>query len=140
MGQEAELFQRIFGLVRSFEREFREQGANDLSTTQYEALLRLEAMQPITAMALAAMLRIKGPTATRALDSLVRRRYVVKERDPQDRRVVWLRMTEFGAEALARERLRHQQWVEEAAARLTPEERTQLLTLLQKMTLGSDDP
>ncbi|MCY0897424.1 MAG: MarR family transcriptional regulator [Firmicutes bacterium] len=141
MAQEAELFTLIFRLVRSFEREFREQGSQELSTTQFEALTHLEKVQPVTAMALAALLHIKGPTATRALDSLARRRYIMKERDPQDRRVIWLRMTDQGAAVLQQERDRQRQWMVHVLQRLTAEEKARLSELLKKLTIetsGSD--
>lgn len=134
VAHEAEVFDRIFQLIRDFERQFRDQGDMDLSTTQFQALMILAEAQPVTAMAMAGMLRIAGPTATRALDSLERRRLIIKERDPQDRRIVWLRLTDRGEEILQSEQQRQRGWISKLMDGLTPEDQHALLTLMQKLT------
>jgi DNA-binding MarR family transcriptional regulator len=133
MAQEAEIFEQVFQLIREFERQFRDQGDSDLSTTQFQALAILRSVQPVTAMVMAGMLRIAGPTATRAIDSLERRGLVAKERDPQDRRIVWLTLTREGAEVLDATRLRQEEWIRKLLQSLTPEEAEVLSNLLEKL-------
>lgn len=133
MAQKMAIFEEMFSLIREFERQFRDQGDMDLSTTQFEALTILSETQPMTAMALASRLRIAGPTATRALDSLERRGYVIKERDPQDRRLVWVQLTRRGEDALISEVERQRQWIEKLLITLSDEECDTLLQLLSRM-------
>ena len=135
MAQEADIFERIFQLIREFERQFREQGETDLSTTQFQALSILEEVQPVTAMAMAGLLRIAGPTATRALDSLERRGLIAKERDPQDRRIVWLSLTAEGRTVLKRETVRQRQWMSKLLVGLSTEETGILQELLEKLNV-----
>ncbi len=135
MAQEADIFERIFQLIREFERQFREQGETDLSTTQFQALSILEEVQPVTAMAMAGLLRIAGPTATRALDSLERRGLIAKERDPQDRRIVWLSLTAEGRTVLKRETVRQRQWMSKLLVGLSAEETGILQELLEKLNV-----
>ena len=82
-------------------------------------------------------LKIAGPTATRTLDSLGRRELVLKERDPQDRRVVWLHLTETGVRAWEMERERQQEWVGHLIRDLNVEERQQFVDLLDKLIPGA---
>lgn len=133
MAQDAEIFDRVFHLMREFERQFREQSDYDLSTTQFQALAILHEVEPVTAMAMAGLLRIAGPTATRALDSLERRALVLKERDPQDRRIVWLRLTNEGRAAFVAQRERQSIWMRKLLEGLIPEEKSQLNELLEKL-------
>ena len=135
MAQEADIFERIFQLIREFERQFREQGETDLSTTQFQALSILEEVQPVTAMAMAGLLRIAGPTATRALDSLERWGLIAKERDPQDRRIVWLSLTAEGRTVLKRETVRQRQWMSKLLVGLSAEETGILQELLEKLNV-----
>ncbi len=135
MTEETEIFERIFALTRDFERNFRE-SESGVSTTQFQALSILERGEPITAMKMAEHLRIAGPTATRALDSLEHRQLVVKERDPQDRRIVWLKLTDSGLATFHQERERQRQWAKTLIENLTVEERHILLKLMTKVTQG----
>lgn len=134
MAQETDIFDQLFELIRDFERQFRDQGEKDLSTTQFQALSILIETEPMTAMSMAARLRVAGPTATRTLDSLERRRLVIKERDPQDRRMVWLRLTERGRDSWITERERQRRWMADRLEDLTSEEQTVLLDLMTKLT------
>ncbi|PSR23014.1 MAG: MarR family transcriptional regulator [Sulfobacillus acidophilus] len=135
-----EIFDQIFVVVRDFERRFREQGSGTLSTTQFQALSILEESEPVTAMTMAQKLRIAPPTATRALDSLGRRQLVLKERDPQDRRIVWLRLTDRGEHALLKEREHQLAWMVNLLDALTRDEQEQFLDLMRKIASRVDSP
>lgn len=130
-----EVFDQIFILLRDFERRFREQGAGHLSTTQFQALLILHEAEPMTAMTMAQKLRIAPPTATRALDSLERQQLVFKERDPQDRRIVWLSLTNRGKDALRTEKARQLAWMVNLLEALAGDEQQQFLELVRKLGL-----
>ncbi|NMP21333.1 MarR family winged helix-turn-helix transcriptional regulator [Sulfobacillus harzensis] len=133
MTEAGEVFERVFLLIREFELAFREQGDVDLSTTQFQALAILADVEPVTAMAMAGLLRIAGPTATRTVDSLERRGLVLKERDPQDRRVVWIRLTKDGRQVLEQQRERQRVWMQRLLQALSPEEQETLNQILHKL-------
>lgn len=139
MANDSDIFGRVFLLTRDFERSFRDQGDKNLSTTQFQALAILRDGDPITAMDMAVRLKVAGPTATRTLDSLERRHLVLRERDPHDRRVVWLRLTETGANVWEAQQRRQVEWASELVKDLSGEERQQLVVLLDKITSGAAD-
>ncbi len=134
MVQETDIFDQLFELIRDFERQFRDQGDKDLSTTQFQALTILSQAEPMTAMGMATKLRIAGPTATRTLESLERRELIIKERDPQDRRMVWLRLTDRGRNAWQNERNRQRDWMVDRLGDLSADEQTTLFELMTKLT------
>ncbi len=133
------IFDQVFQLTRQFERQFRDQGDQGLSTTQFQAMEILEQDEPLTAMVMAHRLHIAGPTATRALEALDRRRLIAKDRDPQDRRVIWLRLTDTGRFTLGQERDRQRRWMTQRLASLTESEAQMFLDLLKKLTAVSAD-
>lgn len=70
-----------------------------LSLTQAKALLELGAdpdPQPVSVNALAATLGLSLPSASRAVDALVRKDLVLRSEDPEDRRVRRLSLTSDG--------------------------------------------
>lgn len=71
------------------------------SATQWQILNTLAESGPLTLMAAAAHLAVTGATAARAVAAAARHGWLVKDRDPQDRRVVWLRITPSGEGAVA---------------------------------------
>lgn len=134
-----EIFEQIFFLTRDFERNFRDQGRTHVSTTQFQALSILWDEQPVTAMEMANRLQVAGPTATRTVDSLERRNLVLKDRDPQDRRIVWLRLTDQGAAVLRAEQQRQKAWTARLIQNLSIEEQEALLMLMKKLTAKASD-
>lgn len=75
--------------------------AGEPSATQWQILNALAESGPLTLMAAAAHLGVTGATAARAVAAAARHGWLVKDRDPQDRRVVWLRITPAGDAAVA---------------------------------------
>jgi DNA-binding MarR family transcriptional regulator len=67
------------------------------SPTQWELLDILLARGPLALMDTALLAGISGATAARAVQAAQARGWLVKDRDPQDRRIVWLRVTAAGA-------------------------------------------
>jgi DNA-binding MarR family transcriptional regulator len=129
-----EAFGGIFLFVRSFERAYRQAGSDDISLTQFQALSILANEEPMTTMAMAHQLQLAGATVSRAIEALARKNWIVKERDPQDRRLIWLRFTPSGRQrwhALYRQQV---SWVTQWLSRLTPEETMQLCQILSRLT------
>lgn len=104
-----------------------------MTPTQYQILGILSEHATVTLLEIAGLLQVAAPTATRAVDALEQKGLLVKDRDPQDRRIVWLRLTMKGQGFYVDERAmrlaRFQQW----AARLTADEQEVLRKLLDKL-------
>ncbi len=75
--------------------------AGEPSATQWHILNSVANSGPLTLMATAAYLGVTGATAARAVAAAARHGWLVKDRDPQDRRGVWLRITPSGEAAVA---------------------------------------
>lgn len=78
--------------------------SGELSPSQYHLLIALaeEPELPVGEIALRA--GVSSPTATRALDALARRGLVEREHSVADRRMVTVRLTPTGMDAVARKR------------------------------------
>ena len=108
-----------------------------LSPTQYHILTLIHERGSASLMELAGLLNVAGPTATRSVEALEQRGWVVKDRDPQDRRVIWLRLTASGQEVMQRERESQARYLARILERLTPEEQKLLGHLFQKLADGT---
>lgn len=73
------------------------------------------------------------PTTTRIVDHLVRKGWVIRRPDRQDRRAVLIEATEAGRELVRQTEPIELDTLEEAAACLTPDERQMLLGLLHRL-------
>ena len=88
-----------FRAHRRFDAVFRAMEGDVPSPTQLELLHLLAEVGTLPTMEAAARLGLAGATLARAVDAAHRRGWVEKLRDPQDRRVVWLRATPEGESA-----------------------------------------
>lgn len=132
--QAGSLFDATFALGRLLSRRFRrEREPLNITATQYHALAIMQESHTTTLMEMAALLKVAGPTATRSIDALEQKGLVIKDRDPQDRRIVWLRLSSEGEALLAHERQDHITYLQQLGERLTPEERQELVRLMQKL-------
>lgn len=84
---------------------------------------------------IAADLKLAAPTVTQMLNQLEEDGQVERVRDTQDRRVVWVRLTEQGEEILDRVFCQVKMKVKQAVHCLGLEETQQLLSLLQRANL-----
>jgi DNA-binding MarR family transcriptional regulator len=66
------------------------------SLTQWQILTQLHDAGTLALMAVADRLGVTGATAARAVAAAERRGWIVKDRDPHDRRLIWLRATPDG--------------------------------------------
>jgi MarR family transcriptional regulator, 2-MHQ and catechol-resistance regulon repressor len=85
---------------------------HDISVTQCAALQALIEGGPMRSQALSAALMLDKSTTTRVVDSLVRKQYVERTADLDDRRAVTIKVTRSGRALHARI---HRQMVEEQA-------------------------
>ncbi len=129
------LFDALFRVLRMMARSFaKDRAPEHITPTQYHILYLIRDRQTLTLMDMAKHLQVSAPTATRAVDALVQKHLLNKERDPQDRRLVWLRLSEEGLGLLARQRAeRVKILAQEAQCKLTAHEQDQLIFLLNKL-------
>lgn len=78
-------------------------------------------------------LRLDAGHLNRTLGKLKENDLVLEEKNPEDRREKLLHLTKGGKALCGRCRLFFQEWDEQQLAMLSPEERTELLRLLQKI-------
>ena len=92
--------------VTRMARRLRQEAAGDLSPTAASALASVERHGPLTPSELAAIERVKRPTATRSLACLEQLGLVERTRDPSDGRSALLSITAAGRNRLRRLRKR----------------------------------
>lgn len=138
--QAGDLFDATFALGRLLSRRFRrEREPLNITATQYHALAIMQEQHTTTLMEMASRLKVAGPTATRSIEALEQKGLIIKDRDPQDRRIVWLRLSPEGVSLLAHERQAHIAYLQQLGERLTQPERDELVRLMQKL-VSEDEP
>lgn len=104
-----------------------------LAPAQMGSLMRIGA-GACTMSELARYQAVSLPTISKSVDMLVRRGWVERWVDKQDRRQTMARLTPSGRRMLAHMRLRTETQVAATLAPLTPAERTQLVAVLNVLT------
>jgi DNA-binding MarR family transcriptional regulator len=105
-----------------------------LSLAQVSLLEPLAKETDIPVGRLASSAGVSVPTATRMLQQLETKGIVARRRSPEDERRVLVSLTDEGAELLAALRARLRARQTHAYEAFTPTERTQLVTLLRRLT------
>jgi len=119
-------------------REFLKREDNELSrgqiTCQQMVMLDLVSRHPRTTMKeLADTLSVKMSSATVAVDRLIRQKMLARDRDAEDRRRVWVRITPKGRTVVTRVLAQKRLGIEHVFSRLTDRERDQYLSVLLKV-------
>jgi DNA-binding MarR family transcriptional regulator len=104
----------------------REDEASGLTGPRLSALSVIVFSGPLTMAELAAAEQVRGPTATRIVDALVRRGLAERVSDPADRRIVRVAATEEGRALLESGRRRRVRALTERLALLADSERRAL--------------
>lgn len=113
--------------VMRFARRLRyEREDNSLTLTQISTLGTLARLGPISLGELAAAERIQPPSMTRIVSALEARELVARDADPNDRRLVIVRLADEGKNLLAADRRRRDAWLNQRLRELTPSEREAL--------------
>jgi len=95
---------------------------SDLSVAQLRVLLVLQAQGPSRMSSIASITGVTLPTATGVVDNLVRKELVVRENDPQDRRLVICKLSSKGQELINKLWMSGRFQMENLLDGLTPEE------------------
>lgn len=116
-------------LVRYFNRIHQE----DLSRQQFLLLKTLYRKERSTVSDLADVLCISTSATTIALNRLVKNGYITRTRDEEDRRVVWVELTEGAILMMQNLTMKRNELLSMLLSQLEPEETQTFLHLLRKM-------
>lgn len=105
----------------------------DLTVSQFSVLHALWESGRMSQGRLAERIRKSSGNLTTVLDNLARRELIARERDPFDRRMVQVDLTDAGRGKVRDALPRHLRQVVEAFAGLTPDERERLAALCRKV-------
>lgn len=114
-------------------------GGDDLTASRLAALATIEDLGPITLGELAAVEQVQPPSMTRIVARLEEHGLVVRQVDPDDRRIARVQITDAGRETLGRSRTRKDAFLARRVARLSPDERVALAGALPVLEALIDD-
>lgn len=113
----------LFNLVLELEEQaVKESSADDLSITEIHTLVAIGKGRPRTMTHVANLLGINVSTLTTAVNKLVKKGYVERLRDEDDRRIVRIHLTEDGIEAVRAHESFHDEMIGEALSHISEEE------------------
>ena len=115
---------RLTRLVRN------QRADESVSLSQLSALGTLKKSGPMSAGELAACERVQPPSMTKIIAALEEKGLVRRDEHPSDRRSAILGLTDAGLDLLASERRRRDAWLTQRLARLTPQERALLRSVV----------
>lgn len=104
-----------------------------LTTPQFGIIEALHHLGPLSLGELADKLLVTGGNVTYVMDRLEEQGLVVRERSPEDRRIVQAKLTPRGQALISGVFPGHAAYIEELAGHLEPEEQEDLRRLLKKL-------
>ena len=116
----AELAARLRLAVTRLARRLRQEAEAGITPSMLSALSSAERQGPVTMRDLCAAEQVQPPTMTRIVAALVAAGLVVREADPMDGRVAWVKVTPEGRRLLERSRRRKEAFLARALRDLDP--------------------
>ena len=107
--------------------------ATGLSMPQFGILMQLHYRHNCGISDISERFDITSAAASQLVDKLVQSGLIQREEDPNDRRAKRLNLTDKGRELIQRSMEERYRWVDQLAARLTPEERDKAIEALHIM-------
>ena len=108
--------------------EFSDMTYNDFHVIEAIGLQESKSMKTV-----AQLMDVTTGTLTKAMDGLTDKGYVVRERSKQDKRVVWVYLTEKGKAAFKHHEEFHRDMIESVKGELNEQETTVLIYALAKL-------
>lgn len=105
----------------------------NLNITEFSVLELLYHKGPQTTQAIKEKILIASSSTTYVIDQLVKKKYVTRETNLQDRRVITVKITELGTERMAEIFPLHAARIDKSFAKLTMEELETLQQLLKRI-------
>ena len=106
----------------------------DLSYNDFHVIEAIGVDEPKTMTTVAKLMNVTTGTLTKAMDGLTRKGYVFRERNAQDRRVMWVSLTEKGRAAYKHHEAFHHEMIAQVKGQLTEQETPILIYALAKLT------
>ncbi len=106
----------------------------DITNNDMHVIEAIGVGEPKNMSTIAKELSVTVGTLTIAMNSLVKKGYVYRKRGQEDRRVVYISLSDKGKGAYRRHEEFHRQMIEEILEDLTEEETKALVTTLKKLT------
>ena len=118
------------------ERSIITQEFGDITNNDMHVIDAIGIGEPKNMSAIARELSVTMGTLTIAMNSLVKKGYVIRQRGKADRRVVYISLSEKGTKAYHRHKDFHEQMVKSAVKELTEEELKALIKALRSLRAG----
>ena len=105
----------------------------DISYNDFHVIEAIGLEEPKTMTTVAKLMNVTTGTLTKAMDGLTRKGYVTRERSTQDKRVVWVSLTEKGKAAYKHHEAFHREMIAQVKGQLTEQETPILIYALAKL-------
>ncbi len=125
-----DLFNDILGIERAalINGEF-----SDISTNDMHVIDAVGVGEPVNMSAIAKKMSVTVGSITTAVDALVKKGYMTRERSDEDRRMVYIRLTPKGARAYEKHFRFHHEMVQEIVEHLDDEDKKALIQALARL-------
>lgn len=129
-----ELLVRIFKDIMEIEGHCLVQGEfGDLTYNDFHVIEAIGLQEPKSMKTVAKLMDVTTGTLTKAMDGLTDKGYVIRERSKQDKRVVWVYLTEKGKAAYKHHEKFHRDMIANVKGTLNEQETTVLIYALAKL-------
>ena len=105
----------------------------DLTYNDFHVIEAIGISEPKSMSTVAKLMNVTTGTLTKAMDGLTDKGYVVRERSKQDKRVVWVCLTEKGKAAYLHHEEFHHRMIDHIKGELNTQETTVLIYSLAKL-------
>ena len=120
-------------ILKVEERVLQNEKCRNLSISELHLIEKIGKQSALTVTQIAEKLNITLPSVTAAINKLCLKGYVKKERSLEDRRTVWVTLTDAGREVEAIHEKFHKELVMAIAASFDENEREDLLNMVKKL-------
>lgn len=128
------LLVKIFKDIMEIEGQCLVQGEfADLTYNDFHVIEAIGLNEPKSMKTVANLMRVTTGTLTKAMDGLTEKGYVIRERSKQDKRVVWVFLTEKGKMAYGHHEAFHRDMIQSVKGQLNDQETTVLIYAVAKL-------